>query len=92
MQNTNKATWTAEIKRLLKIQEVFIDVQDWTEVSRCQFEIDNLKQQRDSIKEITFDTWFCVAWSAIVLPVIINQLIYTLQIIIRVKGEQWCPS
>jgi hypothetical protein len=46
-----------EITELQKLQDIFIEEQDWEEVSKIQYEIDNLPEDK-KIKPVEFELWF----------------------------------
>lgn len=46
------------IKQLQKLQEIFIQDEDWEEVSKIQYEIDCLPQ---SERREQFEVWFMIA-------------------------------
>ena len=46
-----------EITELQKLQDIFIEEQDWEEVSKIQYEIDNFPEHK-KIKPIEFELWF----------------------------------
>jgi hypothetical protein len=78
--------------RILKtVQQTFIDCEEWTEVSKVQFDIDELKSQKERAKPWKPELWFQVAlWEHVVIPrlrAFVAQDIYTLKTYLRVKGE-----
>lgn len=46
-----------EITRLKKLQEIFIEAEDWDEVSNIQYKIDGLPAS-EKIEPVHFEPWF----------------------------------
>lgn len=88
MQNEKEIV--EQLRILKQVQQTFIDCEEWTEVSKVQFDIDELKRQRERVKPWKPELWFQVAlWEHIVIPklkALVAQDIYIIKTYLRVKG------
>jgi hypothetical protein len=67
------------VQELKNLQQIFIEQQDWDEVSKIQFRLDTKEPAK---KKYQFEDWFRAAWAQYVLEEtnsFLNVLIYYLE-------------
>lgn len=80
-----------QLRILKEVQQAFIDDKDWLEVSKVQFDIDELHLAKARAMQPRIELWFRVAfmqWWFDRLQALINKDIYVLKTLLRVKGEE----
>jgi len=81
-----------QLRILKQVQQAFIDGQEWEEVSRIQFDIDELQLAKERSKPWRMELWFRVAlYENIVFPWLnglVSKDIYVLKHLLSVKGDE----
>lgn len=78
-----------DIKKLRDTQQIFIEAEDWQEVSRIEYEISTLEEIQKNLKpkkEFKIEPWFRIAmfdYFIKLLNVEISQIIYVCKRLIK---------
>ena len=73
------------IKQLQEIQKIFIQDEDWEEVSKIQYEIDNLPE---SEKQEQFEVWFMLALDQHYFKLTNDYLNKVIELAKKYEGEE----